>query len=71
MPFVPRPEDLPDLKSPAFKEILELCDEMRGDGFAAARGIMAARTRTRVKLSKISNLCKQARKEISPVSKGH
>jgi len=62
-------EQLPRLKSEAYHSILGLYDEIRADGFQAARGVKAARTRLRVKLSKLKNLCVQARKEIPPASK--
>ena len=59
-------DQLPELESEAFKSILELHDELRADAFQVARGNKAARTRLRVKLSKMKNLCTQARKEIPP-----
>lgn len=63
-------ESLPELDSPALKHMEPLFEEIRADAFQAARGVKIARTRLRVKLSRMANLCKQARKEIPPAGKG-
>jgi len=61
--------ELKKLPSPAYYEIFEVVEELRAEGFALAnRGLKNARTRVRTKLNALAKLCKQARKEIPPVS---
>ena len=63
-------DELKKLRSAAYYEILEVVEELRAEGFAVAnRGLKGARTRLRTKLSALSKLCAQARKEIPPVSR--
>jgi len=62
--------ELPELESLSLRAMEPLFDEIKADAFQAARGIKVARTRLRVKLSRMAKLCKDARKEIPPVGKG-
>ena len=59
-------EELGSLGSDALEQIYKLLEEVKADEVQAARGKKVARTRVRVKLSTIANLCRQARKEIEP-----
>lgn len=59
------------LKCPSLQTIYELVKQIQSDDIKAAdcrergkRGGKVALTRIRVKLSKVANLCKEARKEI-------
>jgi hypothetical protein len=61
-------EQIPRVDSDAFYAIQQVYDNARADAIAAGRGVKAARTRLRVNLMQIIKLCKQARKDIPPVS---
>lgn len=59
------------LDCPPLKEIYELIDRVRGDELKTAeRGTAAGLTRMRVNLSKISKLCKEARKQLLEMRNG-
>jgi len=52
--------------SASYATLLDTVDESKADAMDAAKGNKSARTRLRVKLARIANLCKEARKEIKP-----
>lgn len=71
-----RMSEVQRLPSPALEEIYLLIEQILGDELGAAEklsrgkgGWKVALTRIRVKLSKVSSLCKEARKEILAMKK--
>lgn len=60
-------EEIPQLKSDSLHKIYTLIDEIKADEVIVVleqRGCKKARTSIRTKLSQITHLCKQARKDI-------
>ena len=62
-------DKLPQLHSESLHQIYVLVEELRCDEIHAAQGTQIAKTRVRVKLAKIANLCREARKDILPVGR--
>jgi hypothetical protein len=64
-------DKLERLDCPALHEIYELVDKIRGDELQTAeRKIKVGFTRIRTKLSKVSKLCKEARKQLLEMRDG-
>lgn len=59
---------LPRLELKSIEDIFRLVDEIKAEEVKAAKGVLAARTRIRVKLSSIAKLCRIARRDL--LSKG-
>ena len=55
---------MPELQSEAMDQIYDLFEQIQDDDANAAKGTKAALRRTRVALSSIAKLCKEARKDI-------
>lgn len=55
---------LPKLELESLQDIFRMVDEIKAEEIKAAKGVLAARTRIRVKLSSISKLCKVARRDL-------
>jgi len=60
-------QEIPRIESNAFYSIAEEYEKACADALRAARGIKSAQTRLRVRMSTISKLCKQVRKDVPPV----
>ena len=62
-------DKLPQLHSEALHSLYDEVDNLKCDEVQAAQGTQIAKTRVRVKLAHIANLCRQARKDIPAISK--
>lgn len=60
------PDTLPKLELESIQAIFRLIDEIKAEEVKAAKGVQAARTRIRVKLSSVAKLCKIARRDLLP-----
>ena len=61
-------EELPSFHNQDLDLIYRLVDEIKADEIRAAQGIKTARTRVRVKLSRVAGLCRAVRKSVPSVS---